>query len=283
MWRKRQPPVVDIPGLLADFKDFLIVDRQLTTRTVKSHLRQIKRLLETVGSDPKNVTREALREYLKVFNDRPANTYRNVLKSLRVFFEFLGRPELVSSFKFPPKATRVVKVTSTEDMRSFYNEMNELRAKAMFLMYATSGMRRDELLDLKRKDIDLAMRMIIPSGNCNRTKRTYVTFYNEEAAEVLKDILPKDPEAKIFPVSEHYFRKMTKRICDKIGVHLTPQLLREWFCSEMGELGVPDRYIDAFCGRGPRSILARHYTDYSPERLKQIYDKANLKVLAQYA
>jgi len=35
----------------------------------------------------------------------------------------------------------------------------------------------------------------------------------------------------------------------------------------MTDLGVPDRYIDAFCGRVPESIVARHYTDYSPERL----------------
>jgi intergrase/recombinase len=63
------------------------------------------------------------------------------------------------------------------------------------------------------------------------------------------------------------------------GLNITPQVLREWFCSEMTRLGVPDRYVDAFCGRVPRSILARHYTDYSPERLKEIYDKAGLKVL----
>jgi len=48
----------------------------------------------------------------------------------------------------------------------------------------------------------------------------------------------------------------------------------------MGSLGVSDRYIDAFFGRTPKSILARHYTDYSPERLKKIYDEANLKVLS---
>jgi hypothetical protein len=29
-----------------------------------------------------------------------------------------------------------------------------------------------------------------------------------------------------------------------------------------------------------KSLLARHYTDYSPERLKKIYDKANLQVLS---
>ena len=41
-----------------------------------------------------------------------------------------------------------------------------------------------------------------------------------------------------------------------------------------------DRYIDAFRGHRPKSVLARHYTDYIPERLRLIYEEANLKVLA---
>jgi hypothetical protein len=48
----------------------------------------------------------------------------------------------------------------------------------------------------------------------------------------------------------------------------------------MGYLEVQDRYIDAFCSRVPKSVLARHYGDYSPERLKDIYEKANLRVLS---
>jgi len=70
------------------------------------------------------------------------------------------------------------------------------------------------------------------------------------------------------------FKKARKKL-----THITPKTLREWFCSEMGRLGVPDRYVDAFCGRTPKSILARHYTDYSPRTLKEIYDNVNLKVL----
>ena len=61
---------------------------------------------------------------------------------------------------------------------------------------------------------------------------------------------------------------------------LDQSVLRDWFCEEMGKLGVADRYIDAFCGRTPKSVLARYYSDYSPEKLKKIYDKADLKVLA---
>ena len=42
---------------------------------------------------------------------------------------------------------------------------------------------------------------------------------------------------------------------------------------------VPDRYVDAFCGRVPKSALARHQTDLSPETLNAIYNKARLEVL----
>jgi intergrase/recombinase len=56
-------------------------------------------------------------------------------------------------------------------------------------------------------------------------------------------------------------------------------VLRAWFSPEMGELGTPDRFIDIFQGRAPRSVLAKHYTGKRLLRLKRIFDKANLKVI----
>jgi intergrase/recombinase len=44
--------------------------------------------------------------------------------------------------------------------------------------------------------------------------------------------------------------------------------------------GITDSYVDAFCGRIPRSILARHYLDYSRDKLRELYDKTNLRVLS---
>ncbi len=40
-----------------------------------------------------------------------------------------------------------------------------------------------------------------------------------------------------------------------------------------------ETYVDAFCGRTPKSVLASHYTDFSPEKLKDIFEKSNLIVL----
>jgi len=47
----------------------------------------------------------------------------------------------------------------------------------------------------------------------------------------------------------------------------------------MGELGIPDKYVDVFQGRAPRIVIAKHHTGKGLERLKRIYEKADLKVL----
>jgi hypothetical protein len=41
---------------------------------------------------------------------------------------------------------------------------------------------------------------------------------------------------------------------------------------------IPDIYIDIFQGRVSKGVLAKHYTPQGIRLLKEIYDKANLKI-----
>jgi len=261
----------------------LLIDRQLREKTVKRYLLEIRRLFKNLDFDPVNATKADVRNYLMKFKDIPANSYANILKTLRVFYkDYLGKPEVIEGFKFPPRPFNIVFIPSKRELQEFYLWLKEPLAKALFLFYSTTGLRREEVLKLKIGDIDFEKRLIIPKKD-SRTKKTWITFYNDEAEKALKEYLGSfqglNKEAKLFPVSEGYFRKRYKKFEKESGIRITPQILREWFACEMGRLGVPDRYVDAFCGRVPRSVLARHYTDFSPEKLKEIYDKANLKVL----
>jgi len=79
----------------------------------------------------------------------------------------------------------------------------------------------------------------------------------------------EDNRPKMFPISKSLFCRMWRKARDITEIKLFPRDLKFWFCSEMGRLGVPDRYIDGFCGRVPQRVIARHYTDYSPETLKK--------------
>lgn len=122
--------------------------------------------------------------------------------------------------------------------------------------------------------------MVIPRKR-SRTKNTWITFFTSKAKKVLMEYLNtrNDDDNRLLPMKRRNVAKMFKKIGNDVGVHFAPKNLRNWLCCEIGELGVPDRYIAAFCERVPKSVLARHYTDYLPERLKRIYDKADMKVL----
>jgi len=68
-------------------------------------------------------------------------------------------------------------------------------------------------------------------------------------------------------------------VSEETGVKVTVQRLRRWFATAMSRCGVDAKYIDAFCGRTPSSVLEKHYLDYSPDSLKEIYKDAGLTVL----
>ena len=282
--KAEERPPREIKGdVLTEFKRFCEVDLHLSDITVRGHVRQIKRLLKSVGKSPQEIAEDDVRDYLAGFKNASTSTYANVLKSLRVFFRDFMRTDITNGFKFPKHALAPKAVPSKEQLKKFYRALKRPRDRALFLLYATTGLRRDEVLALTLENIDLEKRMILSPVESTRTKLRWVAFFNEEAAEALKAYLAKRGDLKkgerLFPRGG-YANLIFKRASRESGVDISPQILRDWFCSEMGELGVADRYVDAFCGRVPRSVLARHYTDFSPERLKRVYDNANLRVLS---
>ena len=275
---------LDFSALLKDFEDYLRIERRAKDLTVYRHTLEIKRFIKFLGFHPLQATKADVRRYLKTLVDKPIFTYANVLKALRVFYrDYLQKKEVVEGFKFPPKPFKPPVVPSKEEVRRFYEWLKEPLSKAILLFFATTGLRRSEVYRLRIEDINFAKRMVIPPNEGSRTKKTWVTFFNEETLEALKAYLGPlenlDPKRKLFLVTETYFRKRCNAFYKETGIKITPQTLREFFASEIGRLGVPDRYVDAFCGRVPQSVLARHYTDFSPDRLKEIYDKANFHIL----
>jgi integrase/recombinase XerD len=281
--REAEKPPREIGGdVLAEFRRFLQIDLRLAERSVYNHVLEIRHFLQSVGKAPAKVTEDDIRNYLLRFKDASASKSANVLKALRRFFRDFMRMDITNGFKFPQQPI-APKVTPTkEELRKFYAALKKPRARALFLLYATSGMRRNEVLTLMLENVDMDKRMILSPVESTQTKLRWATFFNEETARALEAYIAERKDMKkgdrLF-MAKSECERIFRRASEASGVKITPQILRDWFCSEMGELGVADRYVDAFCGRIPRSVLARHYTDFSPERLKRIYDGAGLRVL----
>jgi intergrase/recombinase len=89
----------------------------------------------------------------------------------------------------------------------------------------------------------------------------------------------KDGDEHVFQTSKQPLNRKFWHVSEEVGIKITIQKLHRWFATEMSRCGVDAKYIDAFVGRTPSSVLEKHYLDYSPERLKEIYDEAGLTVL----
>jgi integrase len=266
-----------------EFKEFCEVDLQLAHRTAITHASRIRNFLR--HTKKQNVSTSNIRQFLKVIKQEHYSSYGGFVSSIKIFFrDYLNAEYLVRTFKHPRPLEPVKHCITKKQIQVFYKAIKRLKEQAYFLILASSGLRKGECLSLTLNNLDMEKRMITPNSHgSSRTKHSYVTFYNEETEEVLRQYLEskrKDTRYIFTHDRTGFLNNPWKEVKEETGIYITPRILREWFCNEMGMLGVQDRYIDAFCGRVPRSILARHYTDYSPERLKRIYDKANLRVLS---
>jgi integrase len=235
------------------------------------------------------ITINEIRSYLKIIKDEKASkTYSNILCSLKRYIRDFKQSSMMKSFEFPNIIQQPTTVPSKTELQTFFHALPIFGAHrgnpqpkyhALFLLLSTSGLRLNEVLTLHREDIDFQQRMLIPrhSHETNTTKKSWVSFYSPECDQYLRWLKSSRTQPPLFP---HYanIKKAFAKAKQKTGIKISAQPLRNWFCSEMGRLGVPDRYVDAFCGRTPKSILSRHYTDFSPERLKEIYDNAGLTI-----
>jgi integrase len=268
--------------LLIRFREFLKVDLRRTDKTAYEHTYYVKKFLNALTKPVESTTVDDVRQYLKNLKTSSAQ-YKNILMALKVFFrDFLKAPETVSSFKFPHQVFKPKQILNKEQLVQFYKCLESAKEKALYMLYATTGLRREEILSLKPENIDFSKRMITPNNHSGETKKSWVSFYNQEAEQAFKEYLATKKQSRsqrLFPMQRDEVVELWKTARDKTGIDITPQKLRQWFCSEMLRLGVSETYVDAFCGRVPKSVLARHYTDFSTEKLNEIYERANLSML----
>lgn len=275
--RRLTPTPFDPDVILHEFEHACYVDYRLQRRTIVERMRHVKRLLKFLDKHPLDATREELRQFLD------QNGAMNTVKALRVLYSRFFDSNLADCFKVPQSPFRVVIAPSREQLKETYDNLDDPELETAFLLFASSGLRKHELMELIWARIDMENRIIYPSRHFGTTKFQWATCFNSEAKAALERLsLTKSPSPseRVFDLNEHVMtRKFGKASPDDFKI--TPQVLRDWFCCELGRLGVQDRYVDAYCGRIPRSVLGKHYTDYSPERLKEIYGKAGLKVLGK--
>jgi integrase len=263
---------------LEDFRLFAKAKLNFSQGTVYHYVSKIR----TFMKDRKTVTDRDVQCYVEKKKQECCLDYvSNIISAFKAYFRDYKGLSFMNGYKHPSSPLKMKDEIEPEKVKTFIQAIDNLTVKTVALLLASSGLRKNEVLSLKKGDIDRGLRSIISYCHSGETKHSGISFYNEEAESSLAQYEKtcERKKDKLFAIGHETFLRAWNRARQKTSISLKPKDLRDFFSQEMGKALIPDRYIDIFQGRAPRNVLAKHYTPQGVRLLREIYDKANLKVL----
>ena len=165
--------------LYDEFLDYMLAEKNAADLTIDSYKRDYKVFVEYLESrrmakSLDMLTTPILRNYvsfMKNHKNYSSTTINRKINSLRSFAKFLVISEYMDTnfmdrITAPKKEKKLPKVMTEQELDKFlnvimqYSRGNGLRDRAIFHIYASCGIRRQELLNLNIENIDLGTNVI---------------------------------------------------------------------------------------------------------------------------
>ncbi|MFX0558088.1 site-specific tyrosine recombinase/integron integrase [Maribacter sp. CXY002] len=233
-------------------------------------------------TDPEDLNEMDVRNYLqKLVQEDKSNSYINLaVNSIKFYYEIvLGMPNRFYSIERPRKQKQLPKVISKEEIIKIMENTNNIKHKCIVGLLYSSGLRRNELLNLKVTDID-SQRMIVNILNGKGNKDRYSVL----SPNMLKDLKTYYREYR--PVNylfegaygNRYSGSSVVNIVDaaakKAGImkKVTPHMLRHSFATHLLENGTDIRHIQLLLGHSSTKTteIYTHVADRSFMNIKDL-------------
>lgn len=267
--------ITDFESSVRSYEEFARDELKLNQSTIDNQKSTILRFL---NHSEGIITKDTVKVYLESSESEAWKS--NQVKALRKYIrDFLKLGKWIEGFEFSKTKTKIKLIPTNDQLRRFYDLLPQ-QVQVIFLILMTSGLRLNEVLSLRILDVNLETGLInateIHSGS---TKSSWISFITKQAAEILEDWFwvsdcdhQGEENHEIFCISDRMVQQAFKQASETLGLSINPHLLRTVFTEKCSQAGIKDKYIDAFCGRVSQGVLAKHYTDYSPDALRRQYD-----------
>lgn len=254
--------------------------RKYANNTVKTYVTSFETFINYyISKDLVAINESDVRKYiLKLVQLDKSNSYINsAINSIKFYYEsVLGMPNRFYEIERPRKEKKLPKVLSKEDVLSVIANTNNLKHKCIVSLLYSSGIRRNELVNLKITDID-SKRMLIRIEAAKGNKDRY-TLLSHSLLEDLREYYKQyKPEKYIVEgmygkqYSGQSIGKIVTNAAEKAGIKIsvTPHMLRHSFATHLLEAGVDLRQIQVLLGHSS-SKTTEIYTHVATTTFKKI-------------
>lgn len=247
--------------------------RQLRKHTIENYISDIKHFL-SYYPDPCRVTNEDLEDYLQVLlrKDLAASTLKSYFISLNAFYEMLEYKKKCKKNPIPPFKKRYLPRRSrrgekrqeipVDTARTIIRRAGHVLDRSIHLLFAKTGLRREELLILQEEDIVIEDWLIKAPLTGKRLEFRPV-FLDDELMITMLDYLDwRDEYARsdylfVSPstgghLHKDYPGRYLRKVGTELGIHnsqgdlderLTPHCWRWFFTTQMFRNGMSEQHI----------------------------------------
>ncbi len=284
-----------------DFLQYLRFEKRYSHHTITAYKKDLEQFLEYFTAqfgkpNVQEVSHFHIRSWLAATKDDKAKerTINRKLSSLNSFYKYLLKKEAVEknpvkqlhAMRLPERLPAYMKETETDLM------LEELQFDEGFkgatdrmiceLLYQT-GMRRNELLQLKEKDIEWSLKQVRILGKGNKERLVPVSPMLletiKEYIQAKKKLLEKHDKDHLLvlengePLYAGYIYRIVKKYIGETGTTLSkksPHLLRHSFATHLLNNGANIQAIKDLLGHS--SLAATQvYTHNNIDKLKEIH------------
>jgi len=297
--------------LLADFRTFLDVERNVSEHTRTAYLTDLAEYTRFLSSGENrsayktviDARMETIRTYMAFLYGRKLKkvSINRKVSSLRVFYKFLVREGVVKHNpaqdvqspkieKYMPTFLSVDEAFELLNASKDMSSLSGLRDHAMLELFYSSGLRLAELAGLNTEDVNFDAALVKLRGKGKKERivpvgmpalaaiRGYLS-----ATETLRKEHSADPMSGALFLNARGARITTRSIArmvdaatvkSGIGRKISPHALRHSFATHLLAAGADLRSIQEMLGHESLSTTQK-YTAVDINRLMDVYDKAH--------
>jgi len=226
-----------------------------------------------------------IRNYLMyLVHNKSSNSYINQsINAIKFYYEIvLGLPNRFYNIERPRKEKKLPIILSKEEAKQLISVTKNMKHKCIIALLYSSGLRRNELINLKIQDID-SKRMVIKVNNTKGNKDRYTLLADSilnDLREYYKIFTPKiylfeGQKGNKYSASSiaSIITNATKKA--KINKKVTPHTLRHSFATHLLENGTDLRYIQVLLGHNS-SKTTEIYTHVATNNFSSIKNPLDL-------
>jgi len=255
--------------------------KRYSHNTIKTYVTYMKSfMLEFRERELDSITAEEINAYiLKLIRTKgisPSQQNQRI-NAIKFYYEkVLGRDKQLYYLERPRKGRELPKVLSEEEVFAILKSISNIKHKAIIATIYSAGLRRSELINLRKQDVNYDRKIIFIRGSKGKKDRN--TILSEHLTILLRRYLEEyKPNYWLYEgvnrnqYSATSIAKILKRAAAKAGIEkrVTPHILRHSFATHLHEHGLDIRYIQDLLGHDS-SETTEIYTHISTRAFEKI-------------